>query len=166
MTPNSTLCYMPCMSFGTAQMCPPLLIGETCAFSRFPLWLDPNWLICQIVTQCRRKYATSSLPHPTLVVKCVSSYRVGWMLAVDDNYYDILKQKRRLSSDLFLKFLKMSNGKNWDHHFKNFCKERRRKTLTKALAWVFAKCKYFPRRRKECVNMAVQVVDWWWPSGL
>ena len=38
----------------TVQMCPPLLIGETCAFSRFPLRLDPNSLICQIVTQWRK----------------------------------------------------------------------------------------------------------------
>ena len=118
---DTKLNILHCMSFGTAQMCPPLLIGETCAFSRFPLWLDPNWLICQIVTQCRRKYSASSLPHPTLVVKCVSSYREGWMLAVNDNQlwlWFFATKKRRLSglsTDFFLKFLKMSNGKNWDY---------------------------------------------------
>ena len=43
-------------------MCPPLLIGETCAFSRFPLWQDPNWLICQIVTQWRKYSACIIVP--------------------------------------------------------------------------------------------------------
>ena len=43
-------------------MCPPPLIGETCAFSRFPLWQDPNWLICQIVTQWRKYSACIIVP--------------------------------------------------------------------------------------------------------
>ena len=57
----------------TAQLSPPLLIGETCAFSRFPLKPDQdrNPLICQIVTQWRK--STPCLTHRPLLGKSLSS---------------------------------------------------------------------------------------------
>ena len=57
----------------TAELSPPLLIGETCAFSRFPLKPDQdrNPLICQIVTQWRK--STPCLTHRPLLGKSLSS---------------------------------------------------------------------------------------------
>ena len=83
------------------------------------------------------------------------------MLAVDDTFdffAPLIKKSglSGLSTDVFLESWKLlTERKRLRPHFKSFCRERRRKTLTST--WVFAKCKYFLRRCKECVNMAIQV---------
>ena len=72
----------------TAELSPPLLIGETCAFSRFPLKPDQdrNPLICQIVTQWRK--STPCLTHRPLLGKslssALSSMEYSWMDHIGD----------------------------------------------------------------------------------
>ena len=84
---------------------------------------------------CLFKTVESKKNSPTTFT---SSYKGRWMLAIDLLHPCGNWKEMRLHP-----------------HFKSFCKKRRRKTRT--LTWVFSKCKYFPRRCKECVNMAIQV---------
>ena len=88
----------------TAQLSPPLLIGETCAFSRFPLKpdLDCNPLICQIVTQWRK--STPCLTHRPLLGKSLSSALSSMEYSWIDHIGDLL-----VIFSVFLPFVQFSS---------------------------------------------------------